>query len=79
MSGQRWERVAKNSIACRRRRLYQSLPLPPGEGRGEGELRITNAPAPFLLPRGEGFYKAFSDQCAAHLYFTFTGGMSSFR
>jgi tRNA dimethylallyltransferase len=29
-------------------------PLPPGEGRGEGELPTTKVPSPCPLPRGEG-------------------------
>jgi tRNA dimethylallyltransferase len=30
------------------------LPLPPGEGRGDGVSPKTNAPSPFPLPKGEG-------------------------
>ncbi len=33
---------------------YQIPPLPPGEGRGEGELPSNKAPSPFPLPKGEG-------------------------
>jgi pimeloyl-ACP methyl ester carboxylesterase len=31
-----------------------SLPLPPGEGRGEGALAEDNTPSPYPLPPGEG-------------------------
>jgi N,N'-diacetylchitobiose phosphorylase len=30
------------------------LPLPPGEGRGEGEFRRPGTPSPYPLPKGEG-------------------------
>src|SRR2546428_6968756 len=33
--------------------LFRSLPLPPGEGRGEG-TRFTICPHPVPLPEGEG-------------------------
>lgn len=34
--------------------LRPQLPLPPGEGRNEGESPITDAPSPNHLPKGEG-------------------------
>jgi tRNA modification GTPase len=35
--------------------LVKTLPLPPGEGRGEGKSPALNSPSPYPLPKGEGF------------------------
>ncbi|HJQ78671.1 MAG TPA: polyprenyl synthetase family protein [Lacipirellulaceae bacterium] len=37
------------------------LPLPPGEGRGEGELPIRKTTSPYPLPKGEGFETTSND------------------
>jgi ABC-2 type transport system ATP-binding protein len=37
------------------RRSIKTLPLPPGEGRGEGESPADNTPSRYPLPKGEGF------------------------
>jgi signal transduction histidine kinase len=41
-----------------------SLPLPPGEGRGEGELPATKALSPCPLPKGEGSEQEFTTDMA---------------
>src|SRR5690606_22596776 len=42
----------------------QNLPLPLGEGRGEGAAPIRNAPSPYPLPKGEGFDQPFTTDAA---------------
>jgi len=43
---------------------FNSLPLPPGEGRGEGVLKASKAPSPCPLPKGEGLDQTFTTDLA---------------
>ena len=52
--GRKYEVAASTAVNVPSR-LPASLPLPEGEGWGEGDLSTSNAPSPCPLPAGEGF------------------------
>ncbi len=53
------QRAARAGMEC-----VIDLPIPRGEGRGEGGLESINAPSPCPLPKGEGFNQEFTTDLA---------------